>query len=153
MKIKKWCVLSLSAALLAFSGAAFASDEGPSEFLGDWVPESMTCQSQLRFRIEAKRVVLINATQSKSFGNLDFCRSCAGGARYEGNIIFLIPEFGGKGASPFFAYLNADEKMGVVKLDIQNAQLKRQFPLDNVALKKCAPKKPSHAIGLGQDVK
>jgi len=131
-----------AAALLIFglSGAAVAVPGVPPDFLGDWVPKTSTCQSELRFRVEAKSVVLINGSQSKSFGNLDFCYSCEGGARYNGIVVWMMPEFGGKTEAPFTAQFNAGEKVGVAKLDLQKPELKRQFPLHQVALKRCVKK-------------
>ena len=91
---------SVTALVLSLSGTAFAVPGTPPEFLGDWVPKTSTCQSQLRFRVEAQRVVLINHSQSTSFENLDFCYSCEGGARYSGMVVWMIAEFGGKTTAP-----------------------------------------------------
>ena len=124
--------------LLFIPSLALAAPEVPTEFLGDWVPQSATCQSPLKFQVEAKRVLLINGSQSKIFGNIDVCYTCEGGAQYSGNVVWLLPEFGRKSNSSFTANFNAEEKLGVVKLAIENLDLKKQFPLHQVALKHCA---------------
>jgi hypothetical protein len=126
--------------LLGLSGTVFAVPGVPPEFLGDWVPRSSTCQSQLRLRVEATRAILINGSQSKSFGNLDFCYSCEGGAQYSGIVVWMAAEFDGKTVSPFMVQFNAGEKAGVAKLDLQKPDLKQQFPLHQVALKRCIKK-------------
>lgn len=131
-------IIALAPILLTVS--AWAVPEVPPDFLGDWVPATRSCQSDLRFRVEPSAVVLINGAQSKSFGNLDFCYSCEGGAKYNGKVVWLLPEFGGKDEPPFTAYFNAGEKVGVVKLDFQDAEVKRLFPLHQVPLKRCAKK-------------
>ena len=90
--------------LFGFYGTAVAVPGVPPEFLGDWVPRTATCQSQLRFRVEVKRVVLINNLHSIPFGNLGFCYSCEGGAKYSGKVDWMMPEFGGTTYPPFTAH-------------------------------------------------
>lgn len=80
--------------------------------------------------------MLLNGDKSKSFGDLDMCYSCEGGAKYNGRVVWLMPE-SHKNITPFTVRFNADEKRGITKLDIQEADLKRQFPLHDVALKRC----------------
>lgn len=126
--------------LAVVSGFANAGMDVPPSFLGDWVPRSATCQSLLRFRMEPTQAVLINGAQSKAFGNLDFCYSCEGGAKYSGKVVWMMAEFGGKTDPPFTAQFNAGEKLGVAMLDLQPG-LQRQFPLQQVALKRCVQKK------------
>ncbi len=90
--------------------------------------------------MEPTQAVLINGAQSKAFGNLDFCYSCEGGAKYSGKVVWMMAEFGGKTDPPFTAQFNAGEKLGVAMLDLQPG-LQRQFPLQQVALKRCVQKK------------
>lgn len=123
--------------LLLVAGVAPAVPEVPPEFLGDYVPRSASCRSALRFRVEADRVALINGSQTRTFGNIDVCYSCEGGAKYSGRVVWLLPEFGGTTDSPFTVAFNAGEKVGVVKLDMAPG-MNAQFPLHQVALKKCA---------------
>ena len=140
----------LGSLLLGLSGAAIAVPEVPAEFLGDWVPEAATCQSPLKFSVEPKRVVLVNGTHSKAFGNLDVCFSCEGGAKYNGQVVWLMPEFGGNATSPLIAYFNADETLGVTKVDFQWPDLKSQFPLHQVALKRCKKDLTLRSSGTAQ---
>ena len=113
------------------------ADAGPPEYVGDWVPKSGTCDSKLKFRIEGKQVILKNGDLSKAFGDLEYCLSCEGGARYSGKVVWLYPEFNSGKQAPFVAYLNAGEKIGVTVLEIKDAGLKQQYPLHNVPLKRC----------------
>ena len=122
--------------LLLGAGVATAVSEVPPEYLGDYVPRAATCQSALRFRVEADRVELINGARTRRFGNIDLCYSCEGGAKYSGRVVWLMPEFGGTTDAPFTAAFNAGEQIGVVKLEMAPA-LNAQFPLHRVALKKC----------------
>lgn len=120
----------------AVSSSALAT-EVPKEFLGDWVPQTASCQSELKFRVEPSRVVLQNGATTKAFGDIDVCYSCEGGAQYNGKVVWLMPESNSKGPAPFTAYFNAGEKRGVTKLDIIKPEIQRMFPLNNVALKRC----------------
>lgn len=113
------------------------AEAGSPEYVGDWVPKSGTCESKLKFRIEANRVSLMNGDQTKAFGDLEYCYSCEGGARYSGKVVWLFPEFNSGKEAPFVAYLNAGEKLGVTVLELKDAGLKQQYPLHNVPLKRC----------------
>lgn len=114
-----------------------SAEAGPPEFVGDWVPKSGSCDSKLKFRIEGRQVVLKNGDLSRAFGDLEYCHSCEGGARYSGKIVWLFPEFNSGKEAPFVAYLNAGEKTGVTVLELKDAGLKQQYPLHNVPLKRC----------------
>lgn len=81
--------------------------------------------------------MLINDKDSEAFEKIDLCYSCEGGAKYDGNVIWLTPESDTDSRVPFIAYLNAGEKMGVTVVDIDVSALKKRFPLDELELKKC----------------
>lgn len=121
---------------LAVSSGALAT-EIPEEFLGDWVPQTASCQSELRFSVQPSRVVLKNGATTKAFGDIDICRSCEGGAQYLGEVVLLVPEFNSNKPAPFVARFNTSEKRGVTMLDIQQPEIQRMFPFNNVALKRC----------------
>lgn len=127
----------VSVILLVLSAATWSVQGVPPDFVGDWVPKALTCQSQLRLRVEPDRAVLINGPLSKAFGNLDFCYSCEGGAKYSGMVVWMLPEFGGKVDPPFTARFNADERPGVAQLEFRDPETRRQFPLHLVPLKRC----------------
>jgi hypothetical protein len=121
---------------LILSTSALAASNAPPEFLGLWVPRSNSCDSSLSFLVETGKVTLRNGDQKRSFGDLDFCFSCEGGARYNGIVVWMKPEF--SSSSEFFtAQFNAGEKRGVTKLEIRDKAIKRDFPLDGILLKKC----------------
>jgi hypothetical protein len=122
--------------VLATAGHAFAT-EVPKEFLGYWVPQSASCQSGLRFRVEPSSVILQNGERKRTFGDLDVCYSCEGGAAYSGQVVWLVPEFNSNDLPPFTAYFNAGEKSGVTKLNIQEVEIQKAFPLHDLALKRC----------------
>lgn len=114
-----------------------ATGDVPEEFIGDWVPSSSTCSSPIKFRVKSKAAVLINDKDSEAFEKIDLCYSCEGGAKYDGNVIWLTPESDTDSRVPFIAYLNAGEKIGVTVVDIDVSALKKRFPLDELELKKC----------------
>lgn len=121
---------------LILSTSALAASNAPPEFLGLWVPRGNSCDSNLSFLVETEKVTLRNGDQKRSFGDLDFCFSCEGGARYNGIVVWMKPEFS-SGSEFFMAQFNAEEQSGVTKLDIQDKAIRRAFPLDGVPLKKC----------------
>lgn len=111
----------------------------PNEFVGDWVPRRVSCESPAKLRVGAKTVTLINDSDSQNFGNLDLCYSCEGGARYDGAVVWLVPEFG-KSPGLFTVYFNAKEEKGTTVVEFESPQLKKRFPLHEVKLRKCANK-------------
>jgi len=108
----------------------------PREFVGDWVPAKAACGAPMRFRVAPQLVTLVNAGDTATFGDVDICLSCAGGARFEGITIMMQPQYSTDDA-PFMAYFNADEKRGVTKLLDMKPEIARRFPIANVALRKC----------------
>lgn len=122
--------------MLTAASSALAS-EVPNEFLGEWVPQTASCQSKLKFRVEPNRVILQNRGTKKVFSDIDICYSCEGGAHYNGKVAWLTPEFNSKAPAPFTAYFNAGEMQGVTKLEIRSSEIQKIFPLNNVALKNC----------------
>lgn len=108
----------------------------PREFVGDWVPAKAACSAPMRFRVAPQQVTLVNAGDTATFGDVDICLSCAGGARYEGITIMMQPQYSTDNA-PFMAYFNADEKRGVTKLLDMKPEIARRFPMADVALRKC----------------
>lgn len=113
----------------------------PKEFLGDWAPQGASCQSAPKLRVQSNLVVLLNGSDSQTFGNLDLCYSCEGGAQYSGEVVWLVPEFGKANPAPFTVYFNAKEEKGMTLVKIEKPDLKKRFPLHNIKLQKCANKK------------
>lgn len=112
------------------------TNEIPREFVGDWVPATSACSAPLRFRVAPKQVMLVNGRDSATFGDVDICMSCVGGARYEGITVMMKPQYSTDDA-PFMAYFNDEEKRGVTKLQDMKPDIARRFPVSNVALRKC----------------
>lgn len=129
-------------------------DVVPAEFIGDWVPAKVTCDSTVRFRAEGTRFTLINGKDSQSYGNL-FMSASYFGPDYSGISKVVVPD-SDTNDPPFMAFFNYDEKKGVALLDIYTAgpvsphavlaaqqmahkKLAQRFPpLNNNPLKKCA---------------
>jgi len=133
----KWCA---GLWLLAITLPALAVEPPvPAEFLGEWVPVAGSCQDGNRLRVQSTTVTLVNGPDSQTFGDLDICHSCEGGARYGGIVVWLLPEFSAGSAAPFVVRFNADEKKGVAIIDIKRDDLKRRFPIDGLKLRRCQP--------------
>jgi len=145
-------LVTAAAVLLLGAPITGAQDKVPAEFQGDWVAATATCDAPVRFRVAETRMTLINGKDSASYGDIGITYSYFG-PDYQGISFVGMPELN-SGNSPFTVYFNADEKKGVLKLDIYqemkgplNAQLRAlqdaakklaaRFPLNRVPLKKC----------------
>jgi len=146
---------ALLALLLALAPAAAAAtdDAVPAEQQGEWVPVTAGCESPTRFRVEERRMTLVNGADRQSWGNIGVTRGFFG-PDYQGISFVAMPELDG-GEPPFTVFFNADERPGVAKLEIhrplegpQNAQVQAiearakklagRFPGLNLApLRKC----------------
>ncbi|WPL18901.1 hypothetical protein Thiowin_03992 [Thiorhodovibrio winogradskyi] len=79
--------LILSILILLISASVLAAGETPSEFVGHWVPQSASCQSDLALVVGQDKATLRNGNKQRAFGDLNFCHSCEGGARYNGIVV------------------------------------------------------------------
>jgi len=133
--------LFLACLLLSCSAQSLqaAPSPVPSEFTGDWVPQKQPCHSTLRLRVASVFVSLINGKDVQRFANPELCHTCAGGARYQGNEVWLAPGPGDDEATPFTVRFNANEEKRITVVEIEDYALKKRFPLHNVKLRKCAP--------------
>jgi hypothetical protein len=145
--------------LLAFTStaqvhAADAFSTVPAQFHGAWVPSHVTCDSPLRVQVSADKLTLSNGKDSQTLGGIEMAGPAYFQPSYRGIMAVLFTEFSGH--QPVIATFNPDEKKGAARLEIartspgQGAQLKaynvhisklnlaKQFPLDQVMLKKCA---------------
>ncbi len=129
--------LASLALLLAVISANAAESTVPAEFVGDWVSTKASCQSKTKLRILPTTVALFNGADSMQFGNLEICFSCEGGARYSGDVVWLLPEFNSADTKPFTVRFNAEEEKGVAVVDIESSNLKSRFPIHNKKLRKC----------------
>ena len=145
--------LSIAALILAATPAAAAPV--PAEFQGDWVAASAACTAPVKVRIETARLTLVNGADMESFAGIEMAGPSYFGPDYNGIQAVLITEF--EGAQPVTATFNVNEKKGVAQLELgvptpahpankvaaaSNARLatlglRKRFPLQNVALKKC----------------
>lgn len=110
----------------------------PADFVGDWVPQKLSCQSPVRLRIEPSSVSFVNGRDMQRFTNLDLCHTCEGGAQYRGDVVWLTPDSESDKAVPFTVRFNNNEQHGITVVEIEQATLKKRFPLHNVMLRKCA---------------
>lgn len=128
------------AALLVVCAPVFAlGPPVPDEFIGDWTPMKSACKSATILRVELESVSLLSKADQLSFGDLDICYSCEGGVRYSGEVVWLSPDFNKSGTVPFIIRFNANEKKGVTRIEFLDPELKKRFPIENVALRKCGP--------------
>jgi hypothetical protein len=121
-------------AFATLSGLAFSSAPTPKEFHGYWVPQTSTCKSELGLHVEPTGVSLQNGAISRLF-TTQTCFSCEGGARYSGIVVWVSPI--STSEAPFFVYFNADERRGIARIEITSPELRSEFPIKNVKLKRC----------------
>lgn len=92
----------------------------------------------MRLRIASTFVSLINGKDVQRFANPELCHTCVGGARYQGNEVWLTPKRDDDQSVPFTVRFNADEVEGVTVVELEDLTQKKHFPLHNVKLRKCA---------------
>lgn len=125
------CVLVLALS----AGLAEAQAPVPVHLQGYWVPGEAACNSKLGVSIGARSLKFKNAGQHREF-RTETCLSCEGGARYAGPVIWVLPQPNQE--TQFVLYLNADERVGVARVEFQSDALKAAFPIHHVELKRCA---------------
>lgn len=130
-------VFDLARALLlaACTGQALAQAPVSAQLQGYWVPSEAACSSKLGVSVGARSLKFKNAGQHSEF-RTETCLSCEGGARYAGHVIWVLPQPDQE--MQFVLYLNADERLGVARIEFQSDALKAAFPLHHVELKRCA---------------
>ena len=153
-------------ALLAWSAVASiacaATPAGivPMQFQGTWVPGKGSCESAVRVSIGADRLTLENGKDSQALGGIEMAGPGYFQPDYAGIMAVLITEFSGD--QPVTATFNVGEKKGAAQLDfapvmpgrataqlakynahISKLNLAKRFPLDKVALKRCAGVAPA----------
>lgn len=125
----------LLALALLTGGSAWAQVPVPVQLQGYWVPSAAACNSTLGVLVGGQRLKLKNAGQEKTF-QTETCFSCEGGARYAGQVIWVLPKSEAE-TMQFVLYLNADERVGTARLEIQSDTLSSAFPLHQTQLKRC----------------
>ena len=144
----------------AASAAAATPNAVPAEFQGRWVPSKATCESPVAVLVGADRLTLVNGKDSEALGGIEMAGPGYFAPDYRGIMAVLITEFSGQ--QPVTASFNFGEKKGVAQLDfapvqpgtptpqlkaynarISKLNLAKRFPLDKVALKKCAGAGPA----------
>lgn len=104
----------------------------PAELHGYWVPATKSCLSRLGIRVSKNTIDFINKANTKSY-IVDPCFSCAGGVRYNGNIIDALPV----GDADFGIQFNVEERLGVTIVTITSSSLQLNYPLSGLELKRC----------------
>lgn len=104
------------AAGLGPAPALATDDPVPAEQHGEWVPVTAGCESPSRFRVEERRMTLVNGKDSQSWGNIGVTHTYFG-PDYEGISFVAMPELD-SGEAPFTVFFNADDKPGVTKVEI-----------------------------------
>jgi hypothetical protein len=127
--------LAVLALLLSPLLAAAQTDAVPADQLGVWVPAKADCKSALRLELAPKQMTLVNGKDRVSHGNVGMSYSYFGNS-YQGITFAAMPDW--DKSQPYVVLLNADEKKGRAKINFSDAGLKKRFPLEDVALKRCA---------------
>jgi hypothetical protein len=131
-------ILSFMMILGSFTGILRSETTAvDKEFQGIWIPVNRSsCSTPMRIEVSNKTVVLRNGNHSSSYKNIELCYSCAGGAGYSGIEVQLYPEID-VAPSPFIIRFNADEMEGIMDIEVQDPEVGKVFPFDNLKFKKC----------------
>jgi hypothetical protein len=127
--------LVLLATVLSPPVALAQTDAIPPDQLGVWVPAKSDCKSPLRLELAPKTMTLVNGKDRFSQGNVGLSYSYFGNS-YQGIQFAAMADW--DKTQPFTVILNAEEKKGRAQLLVDNAALKKRFPLDKAKLKRCA---------------
>lgn len=146
------------AASLVLGGApkAYAADEIPSEFRGNWATGPKSCQTGPRLHVERDKILLIHGRDAASYGDIGIAYSFFG-PDYRGIQVAMMPEVSSD--YPFMVTFNYQEKRGVASVAIyheikgnvipavaaiqaKSKALAERFPLDGLVLTKCGRAAP-----------
>ena len=111
------------------------TDAIPADQLGVWVPAKSDCKSPLRVELAPKTMTLVNGKDRVSRGNVGLSYSYFGNS-YQGIQFAAMADW--DKTQPFTLILNAGEKKGRAQILLDDAALKKRFPLDKATLKRCA---------------
>jgi hypothetical protein len=148
-------VQSKSALAANSIGAAAVAGVVPATFHGNWVPAKAACDSPLRLTVGGDRLMLANGGDRESLRGIDMAGPGYFPPSYSGIMAVLITEFDGQ--QPATMTFNLREKKGVAQIEfspvmpgkatpqltaynkrITQLGLAKRFPIDKVALKRCA---------------
>jgi hypothetical protein len=127
--------VALLAAVLSSLLAMAQTDVIPADQLGVWVPAKSDCKSSLKLELAPKTMALSNGKDRVSHGNVGLSYSYFGNS-YQGIQFAAMADW--DKAQPFTLILNAGEKKGRAQILIDDAALKKRFPMDKAILKRCA---------------
>ena len=127
--------IALLAAVLTPPASLAQTDVIPADQLGAWVPAKADCKSALKLELAPKTMTLTNGKDRVSQGNVGLSYSYFGNS-YQGIQFAAMADW--DKTQPFTVILNAEEKKGRAQLLVDNAALKKRFPLDKAKLKRCA---------------
>jgi hypothetical protein len=127
--------LALLAAVLSPPLVLAQTDAIPPDQLGVWVPAKSDCKSSLRLELAPKTMTLVNGKDRVSKSNVGLSHSYFGNS-YQGIQFAAMADW--DKTQPFTVILNAGEKKGRAQLLVDDAALKKRFPLDKATLKRCA---------------
>ena len=127
----------------------------PGMFHGTWVQASAACTSPLRLSVAGDRLTLENGGDRESLGGIEMAGSGYFPPNYSGIMAVLITEFDGQ--QPATMTFNVNERKGVARIEfaplmpgkatpqltVYNKRigalgLAKRFPIEKVALKRCA---------------
>ena len=111
------------------------TDAIPADQLGVWVPAKSDCKSPLMLELAPKSMTLVNGKDRVSYGNVGLTYSYFGNS-YQGIQIAAMADW--DKIQPVTVIFNAGEKKGQAQILVDDAALKKRFPLDKAMLKRCA---------------
>lgn len=139
----------------AYVGAVAAAGVVPATHHGTWVAANAACSSPLRLIVSADRLTLANGADRESLAGIEMAGPGYFPPGYSGSMAVLITEFDGQ--QPATMTFNLREKKGVAQIEyaphmpgkvtpqlktynarIDQLGLAKRFPIDKVALKRCA---------------
>ena len=127
-------MVMLAAVFLPLAALA-QTDAIPADQLGVWVPAKSDCKSSLRVELAPKTMTLVNGKDRISHGNVGLTYSYFGNS-YQGIQFAAMADW--DKTQPYTLILNAGEKKGRAQILVDDAALKKRFPLDKAMLKRCA---------------
>jgi len=127
--------IALLAALLTPPASLAQTDVIPADQLGVWVPAKADCKSPLRLELAPKTMTLVNGKDRVNHGNVGLTYSYFGNS-YQGIQFAAMADW--DKTQPVTVIFNAGEKKGRAQILVDDAALKKRFPMDKATLKRCA---------------
>ena len=127
-------------ATLVLTSAVGAAPLDPG-LLGTWGPSQQPCRGFPQLAVHESGLQLRSAAGRQDVPGADACLACAGGVRYAGPEVWgVFGADGPEGLAKVLVRFNADGKLGVAQLDVEDPALFERFPYRGLHLRRCEPK-------------